>query len=362
MKILASVFTHESITTIRSITEMLIGLHQRGVAIEIITNPNTDYNQKFKSAGITVHEFFPTKKIDFSAIGKLRDILKRGEFDIFQSFHNKWMATGNFACLGLSVLNIGYKGIGFKWHDPTYMLTMNTPLMDYLICLSNTVEQNIKPQLFFQKPKTVQIYKGQDVAWFDADQRKEDLSKYGVPKDAFVVINISIVRKVKGVEYLLDAWNHIPKNLPIHLIQIGDGTDSDAFQQRIAMNQNKDKIHLLGRKEEVVPYLRAADMYVLPTIGLEGLSRSLQEAMAVELPVLVSRSGGPEELVVNGESGEHIPRKDSKAIANGIIDYYHHPEKRKSYAKAGRKRLETTFSIDRYVDEMIQFYQSILPN
>lgn len=360
MRILASVFTHESVTTIRSITEMLLGLHARGVDIEIITNPNTPYNSKFKEAGIIVHEFFPKKKIDFSAISRLRQLLKDDEFDIFQSFHNKWMATGNFACAGLPVLHVGYKGIGFQWHDPTYMLTMNTPLMDYLICLSDTVEQNIKPQLFFQKPKTVQIYKGQNVAWFDEIQEVRNLSEFGVPENAFVVMNISVVRKVKGVEYLLDAWNHIPTELPIHLVQIGDNSDSKKFKELKDRNKNVSKIHLLGKQDHVVPFLRAADMYVLPTIGLEGLSRALQEAMSVSLPVLVTKSGGPEELVIHGESGEHIPRKNSTAIAEGIIDYYHHPEKREQYGKAARKRIETTFSLERYVDEMIEFYRQIL--
>ncbi len=360
IKLLVSIYTDAPDTVIRPVTEMLLGIYERGIQVDIITNPDTFYNQKFRDCGMNVFEFLPKGKFDRATIKRLKQMLKEGEYDVFQSFHNRWMAISNWATRGVDVINVGYRGAVFNSIDPSYLLTINNPNLDYLLCVTRSIEQNAKKNLFFKKPKPVHVYKGQDLSWFNTSTEVFDRSKLGIPHDAFIAITLANVRPIKGVDYFINSMNHIPNDVPIHILCVGHHTDSEEFQELKKNSKHSEHIHLLGFHDDVTTFLRSSDLYVLPTIGEEGISRAAMEAMSLGLPVLTTKCGGPEELVEDGVSGKHIAKKDTKAIADGMMYFFENADVCKAMGEQAKMRIKTQFSMESYIENMYQFYTEIV--
>jgi len=122
----------------------------------------------------------------------------------------------------------------------------------------------------------------------------------------------------KGHSTLLTAWN--AAGCPGQLVvlggppAVGAGVDVPALVQAIV--SRPETVTVVGQVEDATPYVRDADAIVLPTDTLEGFGLVALEAFSEGRPVVASRSGGPEEVVVDGETGWLFDRRDVDALAD----------------------------------------------
>ena len=84
------------------------------------------------------------------------------------------------------------------------------------------------------------------------------------------------------------------------------------------------------------------------------------EAMACEVPIIVSDAGGLKEVVINNETGFVVPRKNEKEIAKKIKEYILNEELRNKFIANGRRRVLEEYDWDKNVDYMIQVYKEII--
>ena len=113
---------------------------------------------------------------------------------------------------------------------------------------------------------------------------------------------------------------------------------------------------------EVLPYLREADIGVLLSAACfkEGISNSIMEYMASELPVVCSDSGGNRELVINGETGFVIPSENVDALIDKLLFLKMHGDISKKMGKAGYGRVISFCSIERMIGEYEVLYDRLL--
>ena len=78
------------------------------------------------------------------------------------------------------------------------------------------------------------------------------------------------------------------------------------------------------------------------------------EAMAAGLPVVATAVGGTPEVLTAGAGGALVPARDPVRLAEALFDLFVDPERRIAMAAAARRRLETSFTIDRMVDEYVR--------
>ncbi|HEU5118025.1 MAG TPA: glycosyltransferase family 4 protein, partial [Isosphaeraceae bacterium] len=95
----------------------------------------------------------------------------------------------------------------------------------------------------------------------------------------------------KNLDVLLTAWPEVVRQTPAHLILVGWGPERDRLLTRARELHVADSVHVVGPVSDPAEHLRAADLFVLPSIA-EGMSNSLLEAMSSRLPCLVSTIGG----------------------------------------------------------------------
>ena len=111
--------------------------------------------------------------------------------------------------------------------------------------------------------------------------------------------------------------------------------------------------------ENVHDFLCAADLFVLPSYG-EGLPMSMLEAMACNLPVIVTDVGGIPYVIKDGENGLLIKPGNIKDLTEKLIWCIEHENERKELGSQGRKTIEKNHGIDKVADKYIQVYKSII--
>lgn len=207
--------------------------------------------------------------------------------------------------------------------------------------VSNFLSSQIKelcPQI---TPEVISM--GIDMKSFGEKYRTENLWGQG---DKKVILFVGRLTEIKGVSYLIDAMNYIDALCVI----VGDGLLKTHLQEQAAKLVGKGKILFLGAKthEELQTIYASADIFVAPSITTsdgckEGLGLVILEAMASGLPVIASRSGGIEEVIVHNKNGILCEEKNVHQIVDAICDLINDKE---LYSRLRVCGMATAYSYD----------------
>jgi glycosyltransferase involved in cell wall biosynthesis len=158
----------------------------------------------------------------------------------------------------------------------------------------------------------------------------------------------------KRVEHLIAAWPAVRQDHPdAQLLILGNGPREDILQQQAGAG-----VRFLGRLDNIVPYLQAADLFVLPS-ATEGLSNSLLEAMACGLPVVATDVGGAPDVVTSGQSGWLVPAEDPSALQNTILTALADSSLHQHMGHQARQVIVERYSLDTVANKLVNLYKSI---
>jgi len=121
-----------------------------------------------------------------------------------------------------------------------------------------------------------------------------------------------------------------------------------------------DRVKFLGIRRDVPALMSAADAFVLSS-AWEGFGLVIAEALACKLPVAVTDSGGPREVVDNGRVGFLVPPRDPDALAQAMARLMDLPEaERRDMGESGREHIVANYSLDHVVDQWEALYAEFL--
>ncbi|MFM7485489.1 MAG: N-acetyl-alpha-D-glucosaminyl L-malate synthase BshA, partial [Cytophagales bacterium] len=133
-------------------------------------------------------------------------------------------------------------------------------------------------------------------------QKKDHFKKVICPHGEALIVHTSNFRKVKRIKDVVDVFYNIHKEIPAKLLMIGDGPErSKAEKQAQELGITSD-IRFLGKQEAIEEVLSVADLFLMPS-EKESFGLAALEAMACEVPVISSNTGGLPELNVQGVTG-----------------------------------------------------------
>ncbi len=133
-------------------------------------------------------------------------------------------------------------------------------------------------------------------------QKKDHFKKAICPDGEALVVHTSNFRKVKRVGDVVKTFFNIHKEIPSKLLMIGDGPERDGAEQLCRDLDICDDVRFLGKLEAVEEVLSVADLFLMPS-EKESFGLAALEAMACEVPVISSNSGGLPELQLQGVTG-----------------------------------------------------------
>lgn len=147
----------------------------------------------------------------------------------------------------------------------------------------------------------------------------------------------------KNTELLLESFARVVETIPeAHLTLVGDEPD-DKYIKLMEELGIRGNVSALGEVESVVPYLRRAAVFAFPS-RQEGLGIVGLEAMACGTPVVSTRCGGPEDYVVEDETGYLVPTSDSHKMSDRLKSLIQDPQKRNRLGTTARKKIEREYA------------------
>lgn len=189
-----------------------------------------------------------------------------------------------------------------------------------IVCVSKRLQQELADRSALPTHKLKLIYNGVDPETFGGAPVSGLKEELGLSQDTTLVVSIGNIRPAKGYEYLVQsAVTMAERNPKVHFVVVGHQKKElfNKLMEQVAQATRKPNIHWLGFRQDVADILRQADIFLLPSVS-EGFSISTVEAMMAGVPVIATRSGGPEEIIENGVSGMLVPTRDAGAIVEAV--------------------------------------------
>jgi glycosyltransferase involved in cell wall biosynthesis len=260
---------------------------------------------------------------DLFVIFELRKVIKKHRPDILFLNSSKTSVWGPLAALISNPRpKIIYRIGGWSFNDPRSALSkkfwiflekMFAPLKDYII-VNNRYDFEQAKSLGIKPKKEVRlVYNGIDlnkIKFLEKDVARKEL---GLGSD-YLIGTIANFYKTKGLPYLIEAIGDIDNK---KLVIIGDGKERKNLENIIRENGLKDKVILLGKKKNASQYLKAFDVFVLPSVK-EGFPWSVLEAMTAKVPVIATRVGAVPEIITHKENGLIIEPKEPQQIVKAL--------------------------------------------
>ncbi len=133
-------------------------------------------------------------------------------------------------------------------------------------------------------------------------QKKDHFKKAICPHGEALIVHTSNFRKVKRVNDVIEVFNNIHKEIPSKLLLIGDGPERTFVETMTRDLAISDAVRFLGKQEAVEEVLSVADLFLMPS-EKESFGLAALEAMACEVPVISTNTGGLPELQLQGITG-----------------------------------------------------------
>jgi glycosyltransferase involved in cell wall biosynthesis len=188
-------------------------------------------------------------------------------------------------------------------------------------------------------------------------------SPLDVHRQGNVVVTVSRFHWKKSLPTALMAVALLRRDCPdVRYVLVGDGKLEErtelAFHVHDLGIAEHVEFHGPASAEEVRELLAQASVFVLPSVS-EGLPNSVLEAMAMEVPVVVTDAGGMPEAVADGVEGFVVPRRDYRALAEKIETLLRNPGLAREMGKRGRERVLRQFTLERQTETFLQVYQEL---
>jgi glycosyltransferase involved in cell wall biosynthesis len=289
------------------------------------------------------------------ALWRLWQILKNNDISVIETFTPHSDLWGlPVAWLAKVPVRIGcFQGIIHRMSQRqtwVHARLINSPVATGLVCVSDqmkefALEKGIHPN------KVTTIPNAMDIPDLDTEavlRGQRDALRYelGVPVEGVLVITSGRLDREKGHTYLIQA---IPKVLERHpgtvFVLCGDGyLRADLEKQAVDLNIG-DRVQFLGIRHDILALLRAADIFVMPSLA-EGLSLAMLEAMVARLPMVLTKVQGSIQVITPGKNGLLVPVGDSNALAQVLCLLLDQPEIWNDLGEAARQTVIDSYAID----------------
>lgn len=298
-------------------TELGIGLAKEGHRVHFITysqptrlsffNENLFYHE----VDIRSYPLFVYPPYELALASKMVDVVKYEKLDLLHVHYAiphasaAYMAKQILATHGIKipvVTTLHGTDITLVGKDASYepVVTFSINQSDGVTAVSDDLKKDTYEHFDITKDIRV-IPNFIDLSRFKK-QKKEHFKKAICPNDEALIVHTSNFRKVKRVDDVVRVFNNVRREIPAKLLLVGDGPERKNIESLCRELGTCDDIRFLGKLDQVEEVLSVADLFIMPS-EKESFGLAALEAMACEVPVISTNTGGLPELNVHGETG-----------------------------------------------------------
>lgn len=232
---------------------------------------------------------------------------------------------------------------------------------DRILSVSEDLKLHIV-NLGIDKNKVHVVPNGVDIGKFKPAGKAHARSILNLPRDKNIVLFVGALRKIKGVDYLIEAaHSFVDKDTYLFMVGRDDGLKKN-LEKRAHELKIANYIKFTGpvNHEDIPLWISASDILVLPSLS-EGRPNVILEALACEVPVVATDVGGIPELMVDGETGYLVPPKSPDELSRKINKLLDDKNRREKMGKFGRKCIiQRGLTWEAHAKTTVDIYQELL--
>lgn len=346
------------------------GLVRRGHSVRVVTRSVPGLPTEEAVEGVRVHRWVRTSGLGplfgltfvAGVIASLRRL--RPEYDLIHTHQALWESIA--AGLGRSHLRgapvlVQPASSGYYGEAHEMARTRGFPVLrrlalrnPWFAAISADIEREWR-ELGVPSDRIVRMASGVDADHFRPGPSAVETSLPPRPRVVFT----GRLHPQKNLDFLLRAWAGVARRSTASLVLVGDGPDRGRLEALSAELDLADRVAFTGAVTDPAEYLRAADVFALPSVA-EGMSNSLLEAMATALPCVASDIGGNDDLLAPGPCGRLVAPNDRAAWEAAIVELIEDPSRARALGEAARRRVEDEYALPVVVDRYEALYRRIL--
>jgi N-acetyl-alpha-D-glucosaminyl L-malate synthase BshA len=187
---------------------------------------------------------------------------------------------------------------------------------------------------------------------------KDHFKKIIAPDNERILVHTSNFRKVKRVEDVIMIFKEVHDKVPSKLLMIGDGPErynAERLSREIGLC---DEVRFLGKQDAIEELLAICDLFIIPSES-ESFGLAALEAMACEVPVISSNSGGLPEVNIHGVTGFTSDPGNVKEMAHYAVQLLQDDAMLQQFRENALKQAQR-FDLHNILPDYEAYYEEVL--
>jgi L-malate glycosyltransferase len=188
------------------------------------------------------------------------------------------------------------------------------------------------------------------------ENRRRVRAQFGISAESVVIGSLVRLDQGKGLADLVEGFSHVVAQRPCELLLVGSGPLRAQLEELAASLGVSSHVHFAGNQTTPAPFLDAMDVFAL-AVPAGSMSIALLEAMERGLPAVITFCG-PEEAIVDGETGLCAPPNDPRGFGQVLLRLVSDAHLRTRLGRAAAAHIRRNFSVERVADDLLEIYAS----
>ena len=354
-------------------TELGLGLARKGHEIHFITYrrpvrlAHFDANVFYHEVDNEDYPLFEYPPYDTALASKIVDVVQYQNLDLLHVHYAIPHAAVAYMAKKILLAQGRYLPVITTLHGTDITLVGNNrafaPVVEFSINKSDgvtAVSQSLKDdtlKLFNIQRDIKVVYNFIDFDRFRKTD-KEHFKKIIAPNGERILAHTSNFRKVKRVEDVILIFKKVYDKVPSKLLMIGDGPERQNAERMCREIGLCDEVRFLGKQDAIEELLAICDLFFIPSES-ESFGLAALEAMACEVPVISSNSGGLPEVNTHGETGFMSDAGNVNEMARYAIELLQNDEMLTRFRKNALAQARR-FDIDNILPDYEAYYEEVL--
>jgi len=353
------------------VLDLATGLKKQDFNVAVAAGGDGELFRRLQAAGIKIFKLKWLRRgafnpiLDLFGLWEIIKLVKRERPDIIHLNSSKAGFSGSLAgkMAGAKVIYTVHGAVfeaAFSWLERKLFLwleRLTAKCKDRIICVSEHDRQLWLKYKVAPPEKLVTIHNGIGaIDFLPKEQARHQFSlRYNRDLDDYQIIgwngwfypekNLATLTKAANLIFGLPAY----QNKKIIFLIFGNGPEGKSLKMKVKDLKLENKILFPGAITQGSRYLKAFDVFALPSLK-EGLPYTILEAMAAGLPIVASNVGGIPEAIFDGVSGFLIKPRDHEALAERILQILENPDLANRFSQASLEKIKE-FSLEKMLSQ-----------
>lgn len=341
---------------IRIINEML-AIRAKGIEVFLACREHSQINKKAQEYNIKTFILPFNGSYDIKTIWQIYKIIKKHKIDIINTHSGKDTWTGGIAAKLAKVKFIRTRHLSNKI-NPSRINFINE-LADFIFTTGESVKEAMIKNNRICPSKIMSIPTGIDKDIFDPYRYDKELErkKLGIENNEIAIGILAVLRDFKRHDnFLLIAKKLIEthRQKKFAFLIAGEGPKRNSIEEQIKNLNLSEHVKMLGHIEYVAGFLKALDIFILPSDRNEGVPQSLIQSLLMELPSVSTTAGSIADL--QHQNNFLISSPNVEEIFTNVQSLIFNP----NLIKPNRKYIIDNFSKEAITDKIIKTYNRLM--